>query len=407
MRLRSNVLLLAGALLALFLTSCESEPPIIDSFHQPEQMDDGIEIGSLADVNLDGDLLGPVVQDINSGKYREIHSILIYKDSKLVFEEYFPGHDYRWDSPDFHGDWVNWDADRRHNIHSAGKSITSACVGIAIDQGFIKSVDQSIFDYLPDHQHLSSAGKDQITIEHLLTMTSGLEWDEWGSSYSSENNDVIALWLDCDDPITCILEKPLIGEPGTSFTYSGGNIIILGEIIRNATGMDIEAFSWKYLFEPMGVDPPPWRWIGDTGVVYAGGDQQMTPREMLKFGVTYLDGGKWKGKQIIPPDWVQFSAQPYSGKENTWFNHPIRPIPPGDGVVGKRGYSYAFWTHEFNYAGKKIPAYWAFGWGGQKIAVFPGQNAVVVFTGGSYVSADATTRILSKNIIPALSQSAE
>lgn len=402
MRSRINILLLVAALLAFFLASCETEPPKNYSYRQPAQLNDGIEVGSLAEVSMDEQILGAMVEDIKSGEFGEVHSILIYMDEKLVFEEYFPGHDYQWDGPDFHGAWVDWDADRRHNVHSVGKSITSACVGIAIEQGYIESIDQPIFDYLPDHQNLNINGKDKITIEHLLTMTSGLEWDEWGSSYSSADNDVISLWFDCADPIACILEKPLVSEPGKRFNYSGGNVIILGEIIKNATGLDIEAFSWQVLFEPLGIETPPWRWIGDSGVVYAGGDQQLTPREMLKFGATYLNDGVWNGHQILPAGWVENSAAPYPGPENTWLNHPLNPIPPGDNTWGQRGYAYTWWTHEFSHAGRKIPAYWAFGWGGQKIAIFPGQDAVVVFTGGSYVSADATTRILVKNIIPAM-----
>ncbi|MFL7891706.1 MAG: serine hydrolase domain-containing protein, partial [Anaerolineales bacterium] len=225
-------ILLFSAIL-IILTGCGSEPLHTYSYRQPEQLNDDFKVGSLPRANMDVNLLESAVDDIQGGIYGEIHSLLIYKDGKLVFEEYFPGHDYQWDDPNFHGNWVTWNVDRRHNIHSAGKSITSACIGIAIDQGFIESVDQSIFDYLPEHQHLNTSGKDQITIEHLLTMTSGLEWDEWGTSYSDENNDVIALWLDCEDPIACILEKPLVSEPGTKFNYSGGNMIILGEIIKN------------------------------------------------------------------------------------------------------------------------------------------------------------------------------
>jgi len=397
---RIHVVLFFSAILVI-LTGCGSKPVPAYSYRLPNQMEDGFEVGRLNQANMDVNLLESAVDDINNGTYGEIHSMLIYKDGKLIFEEYFPGHDNKWDGPNFHGNWVNWDVDRRHNIHSAGKSITSACIGIAIDQGFIESVDQSIFDYLPEHQHLNTASKDQITIEHLLTMTSGLAWDEWGSSYASEDNDVIALWFDCEDPIACILEKPLVSEPGTTFTYSGGNIIVLGEIIKNATGMDIEAFSWQYLFEPLGIETPPWRWINDTDVVYAGGDQELTPREMLKFGVAYLDKGVWNGEQIIPADWVENSATPYSGPDNNWLNHALKSIPPGDNTWGRRGYAYTWWTHEFSHSGKKIPAYWAFGWGGQKIVVFPDQNAVVVFTGANYSSGDATARILVKYVIPA------
>lgn len=393
-------LILIVSICFLFTSACAHGNSAANTYQQPIQTDDGLPVGTLEDVNLDMTVIESAVAEIQNGKYGEVHSLLIYKDGRLVFEEYFPGHDYLWDGPNFHGDWVGWDRDAEHNIHSVGKSITSACIGIAIDRGFIDSVDQSIFDYLPGYQHLNTGGKDQITIEHLLTMTSGLEWDEWGSSYSDVENDVIALWVDCEDPLTCILEKPMVSEPGTNFNYSGGNMILLGEIIKNASGMDIEAFSGEYLFEPLGIEEPEWRWIEDSGVVFAGGDQRLTPREMLKFGVLFLNDGIWNGNQIISKGWVEHSATPYPGPDNSWFNHFLRPIPPGDNTFGPRGYSYTWWTHEFSHAGKNIPAFWAFGWGGQKIVIFPEQEAVVVFTGGNYTSADMTAKILTEYVIP-------
>ena len=395
--MRKIILLLT--VLSIFIVGCDSDSTNQYKYDHPRKTDDGFETGSLSEVNLDADLLGKAVDEIREGKYGEIHSLLIFKDGKLVFEEYFNGHDYDWASPNFHGTWVKWSIDRRHNIHSVGKSITSACVGIAVDNGFISSVDQSIFDYLPEHQRLKISGKEQITIEHLVTMSSGLEWDEWGTSYSDVNNDVIALWLDCDNPITCILEAPLVNEPGINFTYSGGNMILLGEIIKNATGLNIEDFSWEYLFEPMGIETPPWQWIGDTGVVYAGGDQRLTPREMMKFGVMYLNQGVWGGKQIVSKDWVANSSFPYSGPGNTWFNNFLRPIPPGSNAWGSRGYSFGWWTHEFS---NEIPSYFGLGFGGQKIVIFPDLKTVVVFTAGNYTSADTSEKILTKYIIPML-----
>lgn len=346
-------------------------------------------------------MVSAAVDGITDGRFGEIHSLLIYKDGKLVLEEYFSGHDYHWGRPNFHGQLVNWGRETRHNIHSVGKSMTSACIGIAIDKGFINSTDQPIFDYFPDYQHLMVGGKEQITIEHLLTMTAGLAWDEWGSSYASHTNDVIALWFDCEDPISCILEKPLVGQPGTTFKYSGGNMILLGEIIKRATRMDIETFAGKYLFEPLAIELPKWQWINDTGVIYAGGDQRLTPREMLKFGVVYLNGGKWNDRKIIPAYWVKKSATAYPGRENTWFNYFMRSIPPGDSTWGRRGYSYSWWTHQFKHAGRVYPAYWALGFGGQKIVIFPEQKAVIVVTAGNYQKADASTKILTKYLIPA------
>lgn len=395
-----RILILITSIAFVLTSACTPGNSVAETYQQPTQTDDGLLVGTLEDVNLDTTVIESAVAEIQNGKYGEVHSFLIYKDGRLVFEKYFPGHDYLWEGPNFHGDWVRWDIDARHNIHSAGKSVTSACIGIAIDRSYIESVDQSIFNYLPGYQHLKAGGKGQITIEHLLTMTSGLEWDEWGSSYADAENDVIALWVDCDDPVRCILEKPLVSQPGTDFNYSGGNMILLGEILRNASGMDIEAFAGEYLFKPLGIATPEWRWIEGSDVVYAGGDQKLTPREMLKFGVLFLHVGVWNGKQIIPKEWVEHSETPYPGPENSWINHFLRPIPPGDSTFGPRGYAYTWWTHEFSHEGKEISAFWAFGWGGQKIVIFPEQNTVVVFTGGNYTSADMTGKILTEYVIP-------
>lgn len=387
-------------LFALVLAACGPETPNY-VYRQPDEIGNGFEVGTLDQAGLDPNRIGLVVDQIEEGAYGEIHSLLIYRDGKLVFEEYFPGHDYQWDSPNFHGAWVDWDVDRVHNIHSVGKSITSACIGIAIEEGFIGSVHDSIFDYLPEYQYLNVDGKGQITIEHLLTMSSGLEWDEWGTSYSDSSNDVIALWLDCDDPIECILERPLVSEPGSTFTYSGGNMVVLGEILKNATGMDIEAFSWKYLFAPLGIEDPAWSWINDE-VIYAGGDQLLTPRAMLKFGVLYLNGGVWDGQRILPEAWVENSARPYYGPGNTWLNTPVNPMPPSDDTWGQRGYAYSWWTHEFEHDGETIHAMWATGFGGQNIFVLPESDMVVVVTAANYNLADPSVKILKNYILQAV-----
>ena len=131
--------------------------------------------------------------------------MLIFKNEKLVLEEYFPGHEYNWSSENYHGRWVIWNNSMRHPMMSVSKSIISACIGIAIDQGFIESVHQSIFDFLPGYHNLERDGKEKITIEHLLTMTSGLEWDEWSTSPSTSENDIVGIWL-WKDPIAYVLE---------------------------------------------------------------------------------------------------------------------------------------------------------------------------------------------------------
>ena len=318
--------------------------------------------------------------------------MLIVKDNQLVLEEYFPGHDFQWDAPGYHGRLVAWDRDELHTVMSAGKSMTSASIGLAIEHGFIESVHQSIFDYLPEHQRYRSAEKDTITIEHLLTMTSGLEWKEWGASNTSMDSDLFKLWVACEDQIACVLEKPLVHEPGTTFNYSGGGMNVLGEIVKNATNMDIEAFSGQYLFEPLGIDQPEWRRF-ESGVISASGEQIMTPRDMAKFGMLYLNNGVWSGKQIISEAWVEKSATPYAG------NQGIK-VPGED--TGRVGYSYSWWTKQLSRSGGRMDTFWADGWGGQRIVVVPELDTVVVFTGGNYASKVTAQSILEKYIFPAI-----
>jgi len=342
-------------------------------------------------VNIDSTLIAKAVTKIIEGKYKEVHSMLIYKDNKLVFEKYFKGHQYKWDAYKHHGDLLAWDRNMLHNMMSVTKSVTSACVGIAIEKGFIKSVHQSIFDYLPEHQGLMTDRKEKITIEHLLTMTSGLKWREWSASNSSLNNPVIGIWSQDKDPITYILEKPLINNPGVMFNYSSGNAIVLGEIIRNATKMTIDEFSYKYLFEPLGIESYNWADKFENGV--DANNLKITPRDMIKIGVTYLNNGIWNGKQIIPKEWVLKSTISFLG------HNKIR-VPGED---GKNGYSYSWWIKSrTNSSGKKINMFYAMGWGGQYIIIIPKLNTVVVFTGGNYTKISPAFKIFEKYIITAI-----
>ncbi|WP_273565674.1 serine hydrolase domain-containing protein [Maribacter halichondriae] len=384
---------LALSLLILLFVSCQSQPAVPYKYQVPENINDGLDVGTLDEVGIDTTLIVKGINKIRQGSFDEVHSMLVYKDGKLVLEEYFDGHKYKWDGPDHHGEWVAWDRSMPHHIMSATKSITSACLAIALEKGFIESVHQSIFDYLPEYQHLNSERKNKITIEHLLTMTSGLEWDEWGAPLSSSSNDLVGLWVHCEDPINCILERPLLDDPGTSYTYSGGNMVVLGEIIRTATKMKIDEFSKKYLFEPLGVDSSTWAQKFDNGVIYAGGGLIITPRDMVKFGVTFLNNGDWNGKHIISEQWVEKCTTEY--RNNKSINIPGQ-------ASGRHGYSYSWWLKSYTNSGKKINMYNAGGWGGQEIMILPELNTVVVFTGGNYLSNVRVFDILEDYIIPAI-----
>ncbi|MBC8489892.1 MAG: serine hydrolase [Bacteroidetes bacterium] len=389
--MKKSILLIS--ILSLLVGGCRFEISGQYTYRLPENINDGFDVGSLEEVNIDSALIVKAANKIYGGRYKEVHSMLIYRDDMLVFEEYFKGHKYKWDAASHHGELVTWDRTMPHHIMSAAKSITSACIGIAEEKGIIENVHQSIFDYLPEYQHLCTDGKDKITIEHLLTMTSGLKWNEWRAPLSSSDNDLIGLWFHCVDPINCILERPLRDEPGTVFTYSGGNMIVLGEIIKNATKMTIDKFSEKYLFKPLGIDSSNWAERFENGVIYAGGGLTITPRDMVKIGVTFLNKGWWKGKQIISEQWVEKSANVFPG------NHRINI--PGE-PSGKMGYSYSWWTKTFSHSVGDIHMFSAGGWGGQHIMVFPEINTVVVFTGGNYLTYRPPFKIIKKYVLPAI-----
>lgn len=386
-------IILIITILSLLFVSCRLDTSGQYIYRPPEKTGDGFNTGSLDEVNIDARLIEKAVNRIQAGRFGEIHSMLIFRDNRLVMEEYFQGHDYQWDAPYHYGEYLSWNRNSLHHLQSVTKSVTSTCIGIAVDKGFIESVHQSIFDYLPEHQHLSKEGKDMITIEHLLTMTSGLQWDEWHAPLSSVENDIIGIWFSGEDPVTFYLGRRLVSEPGISFTYSGGGIIVLGEIIKNATKMSIDEFSGKYLFEPLGIDSFDWWNRFENGVIESAGCLRITPRDMVRIGVTFLNGGTWNGKRIVSEQWVEKSAVSFQG------NTGIR-IPGED--LGKVGYSYTWWTKQFKDSGRKIEMYSAMGWGGQKIVVIPELNTVVVFTGGNFTSRVKEFKILKSYIIPAI-----
>lgn len=385
--------ILISIILLLLVFACKDYNDIPYTYKSPENLSDSLQVANIADVKIDSNLIYQSIKRIKGGALGQTHSILVYRDNKLVVEEYFSGNKYIWDAPGHYGEYIQWNKNDLHNIMSVNKSITAACIGIAIDKGMIKSVKQSIFDYLPEHQQFKNNGKENITIEHLLTMTSGLDWTEWGVDYSSPENPIIGIWFSDKDPVSFILDAPLVHKPGTYFSYYGGNQILLGEILKNATGIRIDEFSSKYLFEPLGIHHVEWTNTFKNGVIECAANLKMTPRDMLKIGITFLNDGRWNQTQLISHNWIKKSSQPYAN------NIDIK-IPGEDS--GKVGYAYSWWTKEHSEGNKKMDIFMALGWGGQKIIIIPEKKAVIVFTGGEYNSGTKQFDFLVDYIIPAM-----
>ena len=345
----------------------EAEVRVDWVYRAPESVPGGWEVAIPEDVGLDRAPLVDLVNIIRRDPHHLIHGINIIRHGKLVFEKYFDGltHPTLGETP------VSYDRQTRHLLSSVTKSFTTTLLGVAIQQGFISGVDERALEYFPEHEDLNEGQKGEITLEHLATMTSGLEWDEWTLPLTDTLNSLIAFMQEAQnnrDAIRWFLEKPMVATPGTVFNYSGGNSNLLGEIVGRAGGMSLDEFAGEYLFEPLGVEDF-WYWVFPSGLVYASGDLGLRPRDAARFGQMYLNGGSWNGVQILPADWAERSAQPFV---------PFSPSFVGNGMMG---YSYGWWVKSDLYG---AGAFDAWGGGGQDIMVLPEHDMVVVLTAGGY-----------------------
>jgi hypothetical protein len=210
----------------------------------PKKDVDGLVTGTIDNTGLDKALLTEMMQKIVDGTYQNVHSVLIIKDGKLVFEEYF---------------YDNNKA-KLHELRSATKSIVSALTGIAIDKGLIKSKSETVLSYFPDYMFKNlTDDKKQITIENLLTNQSGLDCDV--SNPKSEGNETTMNYS--DDWIQFTLDLPMIDVPGGRGMYCSGNPITMGKIIERATKMPLPEFAKQTLFKDIGITNFKWNFKPD------------------------------------------------------------------------------------------------------------------------------------------------
>jgi CubicO group peptidase (beta-lactamase class C family) len=257
-------------------------------------------------------------------------------------------------------------------------------VGIAIDEGFISGVDEKVFTFFPEYSHHIYGQKSEITIEDLLTMTSGLGWNGMEVFVGSRDprNDLIQLFQ-VEDPVDYILAKPQVSEPGTRWYYHGGGTNLLGVIIHRATGMRMDRFAEQYLFTPLSIEKYEWDFISDD-IVHASGNLALRPRDMAKLGYLFLKNGWWGNNQIVSKEWVIQSTQKLAN------------------TTSGEGYGYQWWVKTYHRNNRAFKTYYAAGWGGQRIIAFPEYEMVVVFTGGNYVTYEPVDEIILDNILPAL-----
>jgi CubicO group peptidase (beta-lactamase class C family) len=352
------------------------------SITAPRQMNDGWLIGNLKDSKIDSIRLYNLLKRINEREYPGIDGLLIVKEGKLVFEKYFQGYDYKYSAIDYKGKLTDYDCETQHNLASVTKSVTSLLCGIALDKGFIKSVDDQIFSFFPQDSSLFSGDKKKITLQHLLTMTSGLKWNEWELPYGNMKNDAVQLFL-VPDPIKYIFSKPLADEPGTKWYYNGGSTDLIGQIIQRSSGLRLDQFAQKYLFDPLEIKNPKWVFINHD-FVDASGDLMLRPRDMAKLGLLVLNNGIWKGNIILSSGWIGQMTK-------KWISLPKEDC-----------YGYQWWLQTYKLGSGSVDSYHASGWGGQQIIILPGLSAVLIITGNNYTGTDPTNDMVFNYLLPAL-----
>jgi CubicO group peptidase (beta-lactamase class C family) len=300
--------------------------------HSATPSPDGWRTSNPKALGMDDSLLAKAARTIEQ-EGLAVHSMLVIRNGAIVTERYY--------SP--------YEQGTKHDLHSVTKSVISALVGIAIDKGFIGSVEDPVLSYFPDHIPHGDPRRDALTLEHLLTMSSGLGQTE------------ILEMLQSEDAVQHVLNLEMTSQPGAIWDYNDGNYHILSAILQQATGMSALEFAQAHLCAPLDISDVTWG-SDQNGITMGGWGLWMTPRDMAKIGLLYLNEGVWEGEQIVPAEWVHGSVERQFQIEEPgepWALH----------------YGYGWWVHD-------IGAFAAHGSGGQFIYVIPDLDVVVVFTGG-------------------------
>ncbi|MDB5200514.1 MAG: penicillin-binding protein beta-lactamase class [Chitinophagaceae bacterium] len=358
--------LLSHLILCLFFFNagfCQTTNGILE---RPADLKDGIQTSTPATEGMNAAVINDIVKAIDSGFYPNRHGLLIYKNGKLVLEKYFTGRDQKAWAGDI--GVVEHNVNTLHDMRSVSKSVVSACIGIAIAQGKIKSVHQKIFTFFPEYEAFDTGTKKDLTIEHLLTMSSGLQWNEDIPYSNPENSEM--LMTASKDPLAYIFSQPMAAAPGTVWKYNGGTTQLLAEILRRATGKTADEFANENIFKKLAIADYYWALFPGTKNPIAASGLRLRPRDMLKFGILYQYGGKWQGQQIIPRSWVEQSLLSKVARPETHYS--------------AGGYGYQFWIFKDSIQGKAMEWPAAVGNGDQRIFFDRKNDLVVVMTAGNY-----------------------
>ena len=310
------------------------------SYSKPENLHDGLPASSLKEMKINENLLTKMVNEITNGEYAKVNSMLILRKGKLVFEKYFDGF-YTTDL---------------HVLMSATKSISSILIGIAVDKGLIKSINQKLLNFYPEYRNKVDHTWNDVTLQHILTMTSGL--DISGSNYEN-------YWTRKDDIIKSTFEQKFKSLPGEKFAYLSPPVDLLAGVLIQATGESVQKFAEKNLFKPLRITSYKWQNFKKNNYPLMDGSLCLKPRDMAKIGQMILDEGKWNNKQIVSRKWIEESTSPKINVDKIF------------------DYGYLWW-HGKSQSKPGLNAVIATGLGGQHIIVVPDLSLVIVTTGSNF-----------------------
>jgi CubicO group peptidase (beta-lactamase class C family) len=350
-----------------------------------------------ASVGLDEKALSAFDAELGSGKDGLVDTFGVYRCGKSVFARTY-AHDYaqiyakeakqrgplnahlsgwyNYFSPAWHPYFAGSDL---HSMQSVSKTVTSIIVGIAATRGDFKAnLDTPLLKYFDEATVKNmDERKRHITLRHVLTMSTGLDWNEQ-TAYDDPKNDA-SIMEATDDWVQYVIDRPMKEEPGKVFNYSSGVSELLAYIFQKETGQDIERYGQKYLFTPLGVDHF-WK-RSPLGLVDTEGGLFLNNPDLAKIGYLYLHDGMWEGQQIVSKDWVKQSVAPF--------------------IDAEEGYKYGFkWWLLPQPGGGYI--WMARGFGGQRLMVFPDKDLVVVFTGWTILAEPPSDQAFVSRILPAL-----
>jgi CubicO group peptidase (beta-lactamase class C family) len=354
----ARLLMLLLAMLALATPALAQESR---SCGPPTGLDDGWTLALPQDVGLDSAKLCGLDDFIAQWPQANIHAVVIVRHGKLVYERYYTGADERWGRPLGN---VEYASEMKHDLRSISKSATSLLVGIARGEGKFPDLDSPVIDQFPQYADLRTPENARITFRHLLTMSSGLKWDET-TPYSDPNNSERRL-IAATDPVRYIFEQPVIAPPGTVYNYNGGNTALLGAMVAKATGRRVDDYAREKLFGPLGITDFEWVSMPASGELAIASGLRLRARDSAKLGQILLTDGQWNGKQVLPKGWAAES---------------VKASINGDGLYY---YGYQWWLGRTFLRGRDLVWSAGFGYGGQRLYVLPALDLVVMINAGHY-----------------------